>query len=99
MKAAETQRAKLIDLIVQAEMVAPSSYMKGRPSSFLSRRFSEMISAHCATLCIRWIGGTVLCMDWKPRLRRDCLLDNARLLPCGDIAHWARPLADTTGAS
>ena len=38
-----------------------------------------MISAHCATLCIRWIGGTVLRVDWKPRLRRDCLLDNARL--------------------
>ena len=80
MKAAETQRAKLIDLIVQAEMVAPSSYMKGRPSSFLSRRFSEMISAHCATLCIRWIGGT-------------CPLYGLEAAPAERLSIGQRPLA------
>jgi hypothetical protein len=37
MKAAETQRAKVIDLFVQAEMAAPSSYMKGQPFHALYR--------------------------------------------------------------
>ena len=75
MKAAETQRAKVINLIVQAE----TSYMKGRPFQLFEQAAFRMISAHCATLCIRWIGGTVLRVDWESRLQRYCLLDNVRL--------------------
>jgi hypothetical protein len=91
-----TQRAKLIDLIVQAEMAAPSSYMKGQPFQLFEQAAFRMISAHCATLCIRWIGGTVLCMDWESRLRRYCLLDKARLPRPEKLPIGQDPFADKT---
>jgi hypothetical protein len=80
MKAAETQRAKLIDLFVHAEMAAPSSYMdwesrlqryclldNGRFPRLRRWRLPSGRGLQLQKYCL--LGKARL-----PRLRRDCLL-------------------------